>query len=166
MLREFVRILAGVAVYLIVLGIFAGRRDAALRHTEPVVAFERRLELYHEPAVQVLVEGSGWRTSVANWIYIWGHWPVIAVTLPWLVMRHPAVYRVTRNTMLASDLVGLVIFIAYPLAPPRLAPLGLTDTVSEQSQAYRVLQPNAFVNQYAAMPSLHVGWDLLIASRW
>jgi membrane-associated phospholipid phosphatase len=48
------------------------------------------------------------------------------------------------------------------------------DTVTEQSGAYRVLQPPAFVNQYAAMPSLHVGWDLLVgltvaavaAHRW
>jgi membrane-associated phospholipid phosphatase len=36
------------------------------------------------------------------------------------------------------------------------------DTVTERSEAYRVLQPPAFVNQYAAMPSLHVGWDLLV----
>ncbi len=34
--------------------------------------------------------------------------------------------------------------------------------MSEQSLAYRVLQPPAFVNQYAAMPSLHAGWDLLV----
>jgi hypothetical protein len=48
------------------------------------------------------------------------------------------------------------------VAPPRLAHLGLVDTVTERSQAYRILQPPAFVNQYAAMPSLHVGWDLLV----
>jgi membrane-associated phospholipid phosphatase len=40
--------------------------------------------------------------------------------------------------------------------------LGLVDTVTERSHAYRVLQPAAFVNQYAAMPSLHFGWDLLV----
>jgi membrane-associated phospholipid phosphatase len=36
------------------------------------------------------------------------------------------------------------------------------DTITEQSNSYRVLQPPAFVNQYAAMPSLHVGWDLCV----
>ena len=55
-----------------------------------------------------------------------------------------------------------MIFAAFPVAPPRLAGLGLIDTVTEHSSAYRVLQPPAFVNQYAAMPSLHVGWDLLM----
>jgi hypothetical protein len=54
------------------------------------------------------------------------------------------------------------VFATYPVAPPRLVPLGLIDTVTDYSHAYRVLQPAAFVNQYAAMPSLHVGWDLLI----
>jgi membrane-associated phospholipid phosphatase len=38
----------------------------------------------------------------------------------------------------------------------------LIDTVTERSGAYRYLQPPNFVNQYAAMPSLHAGWDLLV----
>ena len=64
--------------------------------------------------------------------------------------------------MLISGGVGLFIFAAFPVAPPRLTDLGFIDTVTQQSSAYRVLQPPAFVNQYAAMPSLHVGWDLLM----
>jgi membrane-associated phospholipid phosphatase len=67
-----------------------------------------------------------------------------------------------RNAMLVSGALGMVVFVSYPVAPPRLAGLGLVDTVSDQSRAYRVLQPPAFVNQYAAMPSLHSGWDLLV----
>jgi membrane-associated phospholipid phosphatase len=64
--------------------------------------------------------------------------------------------------MLLSGGIGLFVFVLYPVAPPRLAELGLVDTVTEYSTSYRVLQPPAFVNQYAAMPSLHVGWDLLM----
>jgi hypothetical protein len=97
-----------------------------------------------------------------NWVYIWGHWPVIVVVLLWLFVAHPAGYLRTRNAMLISGGIGLVIFASFPVAPPRLAGLGLIDTVTEHSSAYRVLQPPAFVNQYAAMPSLHVGWDLLM----
>jgi membrane-associated phospholipid phosphatase len=97
-----------------------------------------------------------------NWIYIWGHWPVITAVLFWLFLRHPAGYREVRNTMLLSGGIGLFVFALYPVAPPRLAGLGLVDTVTEYSTSYRVLQPPAFVNQYAAMPSLHVGWDLLM----
>ena len=64
--------------------------------------------------------------------------------------------------MLLSGAIGMVIFALWPVAPPRLADLGLVDTVTEYSRSYRVLQPPAFTNQYAAMPSLHMGWDLLI----
>jgi hypothetical protein len=65
--------------------------------------------------------------------------------------------------MLASGAVGLVFFITFPVAPPRLAELGLVDTVTDQSHAYRLLQPPTLTDQYAAMPSLHVGWNLLLA---
>jgi hypothetical protein len=100
--------------------------------------------------------------TLMNWVYIWGHWPVIAAVLLWLFLRHPDGYRQIRTTMVLSGAVGLVVFALYPVAPPRLAPLGLVDTVTDLSTSYRVLQPPAFVNQYAAMPSLHVGWDLLM----
>jgi hypothetical protein len=100
--------------------------------------------------------------TLMNWVYVWGHWPIIIATLSWLALRHPESYRNTRNAMLISGVFGLVIFALFPVAPPRLFDLGLVDTVTEYSRSYRVLQPPAFVNQYAAMPSLHVGWDLLM----
>jgi hypothetical protein len=56
-----------------------------------------------------------------------------------------------------------VIFTVYPMAPPRFMDAwGFVDTVTLHSHSYRVLQPPSLVNQYAAMPSLHVGWDLLM----
>ena len=100
--------------------------------------------------------------TLANWIYIWGHWPVIIVTMTWLAWQHRDVFLRLRNGMLVSGGIGLVIFATYPVAPPRLADQGLVDTVTRSSESYRVLQPPEFVNQYAAMPSLHSGWDLLI----
>jgi hypothetical protein len=64
--------------------------------------------------------------------------------------------------MLISGAIGLLVFVTFPVAPPRLADSGMLDTVTLHSHSYRVLQPSAFTNQYAAMPSLHVGWNLLI----
>ena len=74
----------------------------------------------------------------------------------------PARFLRLRNAMMVSGAIGLIVFASYPVAPPRLRGLGLVDTVTSSSTAYRVLQPPAFVNQYAAMPSLHSGWDLLV----
>jgi membrane-associated phospholipid phosphatase len=160
--RELALVLSGVVLYFGVRGLTVGGEKLALANADHVVSLEKSLDIYVEPQMQDLVDGSRVLTTVMNWVYIWGHWPVIAVTLLWLVLEHPAGYRLTRNAMLSSGAVGLVVFASFPVAPPRLAPLGLQDTVTEYSSSYRVLQPAAFVNQYAAMPSLHVGWDLLI----
>jgi membrane-associated phospholipid phosphatase len=54
------------------------------------------------------------------------------------------------------------IFITFPTAPPRLTDLEVVDTVTEYTSAYRLLQPPALTNPYAAVPSLHFGWNLLI----
>jgi hypothetical protein len=126
-----------------------------------VVDLEQRLNVYVEPHVQRPVRTSGLLETVANWIYIWGHWPVLIGTMIWLVWRNRVLFVRLRDAMLISGALGLVVFVAFPTAPPRLAGLGFLDTVTRTSQSYRILQPPAFVNQYAAMPSLHVGWDLL-----
>jgi hypothetical protein len=152
----------GVVLYFGVRGYTDANTDVAARHAHDIVTWEQDAGIYLEPSMQDLVDDTHWLTTIMNWVYIWGHWPVIAVTLLWLVLDHPAGYRVTRNAMLISGAAGLLLFALYPVAPPRLADLGLIDTVTSYSSAYRVLQPKAFVNQYAAMPSLHVGWDLLI----
>lgn len=157
-------------VLLVALGIFAYFRirgatqssaGPARQHAREVVDLEQRLNVYVEPHVQRPVRSSGLLETVANWIYIWGHWPVLIGTMIWLVWRHRALFLRLRDAMLISGAVGLVVFVAFPTAPPRLAGLGFLDTVTRTSESYRFLQPPAFVNQYAAMPSLHVGWDLL-----
>ena len=152
----------GVVVYFGVRGLTDGRPSLAIEHAREVVAFERRFGLEHEALVQSVVVRHEWLTDVANWVYIWGHWPLIAVVLLWLALRHRVIYLRLRNAMMISGSAGLVFFASYPVAPPRLSSLGLVDTVTKHSDAYRVLQPPAFVNQYAALPSLHVGWDLLV----
>jgi membrane-associated phospholipid phosphatase len=98
---------------------------------------------------------------------------VIIAVGTWLSLRRPSSYTLLRNAFVISGAIGLVIFATFPVAPPRLANLAVVDTVTLHSYAYRVLQPPAFVNQYAAVPSLHFGWNLLIglvlirtASAW
>lgn len=155
-------IAAAVAAYFLVRGATESAATEALRNARRVVDVERALGLYHEPGLQEALAGSPVVRTVLNWIYIWGHWPVIAVTLVWLARRSPEVFRRTRDAMMVSGGIGIVLFALFPVAPPRLADLGMADTVSLTSYSYRVLQPAAFTNQYAAMPSLHVGWNLLI----
>ena len=153
---------AAIVAYFGARGLTEADPSRALRHAQAVVDWEQRYGLHEELALQKLVIGHSRIVDVLNWIYIWGHWPVILAVLVWLLRRHPEPYRTLRNAIFISGAIGIAIFVLYPVAPPRLAGIGLVDTVTEQSHAYRVLQPPAFVNQYAAIPSLHVGWDLLV----
>ncbi len=162
-LGQAVVVVLGVAIYFGVRGHTVGAFAVAERHAWDLVDLERAWRIDVESALQSLVVGSPWRESVANDIYIYGHWPVIAVTMLWLALRHRPQFLRLRDGMILSGLVGMVVFASYPVVPPRLlSGLGLADTVTQRSEAYRVLQPPTFVNQYAAMPSLHAGWDLLV----
>ena len=160
--RELLIVVIGIAVYFGVRGVTASDAETALQNAGDLIRWEKAAGIYVEPTLQGLVDNSDALLTVLNWIYIWGHWPVIVAVLLWLFRHHAAGYREVRDTMLLSGGIGLLVFITYPVAPPRLAGLGLVDSVTELSTAYRVLQPPAFVNQYAAMPSLHVGWDLVM----
>ena len=155
-------VVLGLFIYFRVRGLTQSSADVARDHAHDIVALEQRLGITVEADLQDWVAPWESLETLANWVYIWGHWPVIITTMVWLVWHHRAVFLRLRDAMLVSGALGMVVFVSYPVMPPRLAGLGLVDTVTENSQAYRVLQPPAFVNQYAAMPSLHSGWDLLV----
>ena len=151
-----------VFVYFGVRGLTDASASVALDHAREIMAIESRLGIRIESPLQEPIAQSAVLATLANWVYVWGHWPVIAATMIWLAWRGSPAFARLRNAMVLSGLVGMAVFAAYPVAPPRLADPKMVDTVTERSEAYRVLQPPTFVNQYAAMPSLHLGWDLLV----
>lgn len=155
-------IVAAALLYFTVRGLTEGSVTDAVRHGHDVLRLEGALGLDIEAAVQRHVLGNHALTTLANWVYIWGHWPVIAITLVWLHRTHRDNFLLLRNAMFVSGAIGLVIFALYPVAPPRHLPDGFVDTVTELSRSYRVLQPPQLINEYAAVPSLHVGWNLLV----
>lgn len=161
-LRELALVVAAYLLYFGVRGMTEGNPARAVEHARDLVDLERALRIYWEPVIQSLVIDDHRLVTLVNWVYVWGHWPVIVAAGLWLCLRRPRTYLLFRNAFLISGAIGLVIFMTFPVAPPRLADLGVVDTVDQYSHAYRVLQPPAFVNQYAAVPSLHFGWNLLI----
>ncbi len=161
--REVTLVVSAYLTYFAVRGFTEGDYDRAVENASTVMALERNLGFFWEEALQAPAIESQAMTSALNAIYIWGHWPVICTTAAWLLMTRYDTFRLFRNAFLISGGIGLLIFATFPVAPPRLVPeLDVVDTVTEHSNAYRVLQPPAFVNQYAAVPSLHFGWNLLI----
>ena len=93
--------------------------------------------------------------------YMAGFAPLIVTTLLWLGFRHPQHYRELRTALLISISVA-VVFVLFPAAPPRLIPdLGIIDTVGLSDHDTGSFAGIRF-NPYAAMPSMHVGWSLLV----
>ena len=162
-----VLVVAAVLVYFGVRGLTEGQQATATAHGRDLLAFERVVGLDVEVTMQSWIVDDQLLVTIANWVYIWGHWPVIAAVLLWLYGTKPHDYRLLRNAMFISGAVGVVIFITYPVAPPRLLGAPFIDTITQHSESYRVLQPPGLVNKFAAMPSLHAGWNLLIGiSVW
>jgi hypothetical protein len=173
LLAQLMLIVGAALLYFLVRGLTESDVDSATAHAHDLLRVERWLHIDVEATVQRRVLERRWLVNASNWVYIWGHWPVIATALFWLHRSDRAAFMFVRNAIFASGAIGLVIYMTYPVAPPRLLDAGFVDTVTELSRSYRVLQPPALVNKYAAMPSLHVGWNLLIgmflyrgATRW
>jgi hypothetical protein len=172
--REVVTIGSFIFFYFFVRGLMDSKAGEAIAHARDLVRFERNIGIFHEVQIQGWALGHDWLVDTVNSIYIYGHWPVVISTLVWLLVWHRPYFPVFRTALLVSGAIGLVVFVTFPMAPPRFLPeLGFIDTVTLHTEAYRVLQPPAFTNQYAAMPSLHVGWNLLmgiaiftLTSKW
>ena len=161
-IREVLVLIGAALAYFGVRALTKGDQMLAVAHADALVSFERHLHIQQEGNLQDLIINNHVLVTAANWYYIFGHWPVIVAAFIWLFAYHRDTYRHLRNAMFISGLIGLVIFLVYPVAPPRLADIGLVDTVTQYSHTYRVLQPPNIENRFAALPSLHVGWNLLV----
>ncbi len=160
--KQLSLVMAAVLLYFGVRGATQGDASTAIQNGLKVLEFEKAFALDIESWAQGMILDHHWLVTLANWIYIWGHWPVIAATLIWLHQTRRVDYLQLRNAMFISGAIGLIIFTNFAVAPPRLLNVGLQDTVTDFSNSYRILQPPSLVNKYAAVPSLHVGWNLLI----
>jgi hypothetical protein len=137
---------------------------------------ERWLHLPNEQVVQSLLLHSESLTRLANEFYAFVHFPATAAFLAWMWLWRPSAYLGARRALAVVTALALVIHLAFPLAPPRLVPsLGLVDTAALVGPAvYGDPRTDTLTNQFAAMPSLHIGWALVISitlirctrSRW
>lgn len=149
---------------------------AAFRHADGVLRLEQWLNLPREQGLQAVVLSSDLVVRAANGYYAAAHLPVTALALLWLFLRHPLHYRWARRALVGATAAALAVYLLLPVAPPRmLSGAGFVDTALAYGQSvYGGTGASALTNQYAAMPSLHVGWAVLVAvvgiaatrSRW
>lgn len=149
-------------LYYLVRGIAPADVETAIGRGESIVDIEKALGIFWEADLQEWVLPAEWFTDLLNQLYLYWHLPVIGVVALWLYVRSRGHYFLLRNTFLLSGCLALVVYLTFPVAPPRLLPeFGFVDTITDQYGTQRPGTPGIFVNHYAAVPSLHFGWNLL-----
>jgi PAP2 superfamily protein len=139
-----------------------GRASAAMTRGQAIWSAERAIHLPSERAVQAIVLPHTTLLHWLNWYYAAVHVPALGACLVWLFVRHRSVYPRVRTAVALVTGASLVIQL-FPVAPPRLLPhLGVVDTGAVVGPSvYRRGAPG--LDQLSAMPSLHVGWAVIVA---
>ncbi|MGI5163009.1 phosphatase PAP2 family protein [Spirillospora sp. CA-253888] len=142
-----------------------GRPDAAFEHARRLWDAERALRLPDEAALQrAALEWDGW-VRPANHYYVRVHFPASILFMAWVYLRHRRAWPRIRAAVPLSAALALAGHALYPLAPPRLlSGPGMVDLMNVYGpSAYATDPGEGMANQFAAMPSLHVGWAVLVA---
>jgi hypothetical protein len=164
-------------LYFLVRGSVVDRPHDALQNALDVIDAQRWLGIFWEPDMQEWIIDNKFLIQTSNYVYFWLHFPLIIVFGLVLYFFDRRKYTFLRDAFLASGAISLIIYGLYPVAPPRLL-LGLAEdfhvVLSADLQAfvdtmnvhlgygYQAQSMRPFVNPYAAMPSLHFGWDFLL----
>ncbi|WP_405580764.1 phosphatase PAP2 family protein [Streptomyces sp. NBC_01190] len=138
-------------------------RAVAVRHARDIWDFERQIGLGFEHAINHAVNPVTPLIVAMNYFYSTLHFLITVVVLVWLFVSHPGRYGPARSVLFITTWLALVGFWLFPLAPPRLLPgAGFLDTVRLHHTWGSIEQGNLsqVSNQFAAMPSLHIGWSL------
>jgi hypothetical protein len=156
--REGLIFAAAYLVYQLFRTVATGAEPLAVANAHRVLGAEAVLGIDVEAAAQRALDGTIWMTAL-SWIYLLAQPVVIPLVVVWVYRRSWAVYRVLRNTLIAGWMIALPIYALFPTAPPRLAGMGMGDSVSAESGiALESDFTTLFYNPFAAVPSLHCGF--------
>lgn len=150
-------------LYRIVRGFIDGQAGLAFENARALVDIERSLGLFFEPSLQAWAKGQEWILTFANWMYVNSHFVVTTTFLIWLYLARNHAYYFVRNMFLVAMGLALVGYTVFPTAPPRFLPeWGFTDTVANFVGDAAENSANVLYNPFAAVPSMHVAFALMI----
>lgn len=151
--------------YETVRGLAEGKASAAFANANLLVDWERATGTFFEPGLQQSLLSERWLIDAANWAYMNSHFVVTTSFLVWLYVFRNSAYYFVRNMFLVAMGLALVGYTLFPTAPPRLLPEeGFVDTITAYSQLnHDSALVKIFVNPYAAVPSMHIAFALMIA---
>ena len=164
-IREITLILVIYVAYALIHNGLPDREILAFKNTYNVIDFETRLNIFWELSIQSWFLSSEFLVQLVNALYTLLFYPVLISFGIWAYKCHRQQYFTARNAIFISAVIGFPCFAFYPMAPPRLLPnLGFVDTlIRYQPVNFNPSSlPVFLVNQYAAMPSFHMAWALLV----
>ena len=152
-------------LYETVRGVAESNAAVAFANARTIVELEQSTGLFFEQGLQTWAMGQRALIDFANFVYVNSHFVITTTVLVWLYLRHNERFYFVRNMFMTAMGLALVGYILMPTAPPRFFPeLGFVDTI-----AYYVNVKHdsglvaLFFNPYAAVPSMHVAFALMIS---
>ncbi|MGO9319739.1 MAG: phosphatase PAP2 family protein [Solirubrobacteraceae bacterium] len=175
-LRQVSLFAAAYLAYRLVRGLVEGDANAAFAHARDLISLERTLHVFVEPSIQAWASGSHFVMVLSSWLYVNAQTSVTVAALIYLYVRHNRNFYFVRNMFMVAMAIALAGYAVFPTAPPRFMPeWGFIDSVSDFTGvhvSHTSASLNALTNLYAAVPSMHVafalmiGWTLARLVRW
>src|SRR4051794_38966548 len=163
LLRQIVLFCGAYWLYRLVRGQVDGRVASAFENAREVIPLERSLHLFIEPSVHAWATGRESVIDFASWMYLNSHFTITTAALAWIYLRRNDSFYFVRNMFCVAMGIALVGYLVFPTAPPRFMPeWGFTDSVAHLTGVTDSGSANALYNPFAAIPSMHVAFSLMI----
>lgn len=165
--RQVVLFMAAYQLYRLTRGLANNPEAAtqAFKNARELIHTEQALNIFVEPSLQAFASGQQWLLDGASWIYINAQTSITLGALAWLYLFRNESFYFVRNMFLVAFGVALIGYTLFPTAPPRFFPeWGFFDVVSDFTGVPQdSVTINELFNPYAAVPSMHVGFALMIS---
>jgi membrane-associated phospholipid phosphatase len=150
--------------YTFVRGIVDSQRAVAMAHGQQVIDFEKSIGAFFEPSWQAFFLPMQGVIDFANQIYLNAQFSIAIGFLLWLYLFRNESYYFVRNMFVVAMGLALIGYTLYPTAPPRMFPeLGFVDTINDFSNVnHDSSLAKTFINPYAAVPSMHCAFAMMI----
>jgi PAP2 superfamily protein len=171
LLRQIALFAGAFVLYDVVRGLVAdGNLYKPFGDAMKIIDLERTLHIFVEPSVQAWAENKHWLMDALDWTYLNGHFFITLGALAFIYVRRNDSFYFVRNMFMIAMAIALVGYLLYPTAPPRLMHAwGFTDSVSQfvtgGSGSIDDGPSKAFLNAYAAVPSMHVCFAVMVGLR-
>jgi membrane-associated phospholipid phosphatase len=164
-LRQVALFVGAYLLYQLVRGLVDGNDVAkATWNAYKVINLERTLHVFVEPSIQAWAINNRWLMDIADSTYLNAHYVVTLGALVWIYLKRNDSFYFVRNMFMVAMAFALIGYALYPTAPPRLMPAwGFTDSIQQFTGVTVEHGPSsALLNLYAAIPSMHVCFALMI----